>query len=289
MSEITPRRNPSLDELAAHSPWPARLLGLAPWDPKLKTPAEVTREYEDEKWGPLWQQVQGEAGPVTLATINSWFEETGLEFCSQESEFVLLTATEANHTWLDLVAKQLKTWLPAPALVELGCGYGNVLLSMAKRFALDAREIIAGEFTKSGVELVNYLARQEKLRVTSGRCDLSAPGITSLPIPPDSVIYTSYATHYVRHFTPRFVEDLCSFGPRIVIHFEPCYEHTGSDSLIGLMRRRYIEINDYNRNLITVLETAEREGRIRICTQSPNVFGRNPLLPASLIAWRPVP
>jgi hypothetical protein len=55
------------------------------------------------------------------------------------------------------------------------------------------------------------------------------------------------------------------------------------------MRRRYIEINDYNRNLVTVLEAAEKEGRIRILTQSPNLFGRNPLLPASLIAWKPVP
>jgi hypothetical protein len=289
MNDIPSKRDHSLDELAAHSPWPARLLGLVPWEPKIKNPAELTREFENEKWGPLWQRVQNEADPVTLATVISWFEDSGIqEFCSDGSEFVLLTAAEANQAWLELIAKELKAWLPAPALVELGCGFGNVLLSMARRFGRDAGRIVGGEYTKSGVDLLEYLARQENVTVLAGRCDLGAPGITSLPILPDSVIYTSYATHYIPYFTPRFVEDLCSFRPRIVMHFEPCYEHTGVDSIIGLMRRRYIEINDYNRNLVTVLEAAEREGHIQICTQSPNLFGRNPLLPASLIAWKPV-
>jgi hypothetical protein len=289
MNDIPPKRNYALDELAAHSPWPARLLGLVPWEPKIKNPAEVTREFEHEKWGPLWQRVQNADNPATLATISSWFEESGSqEFCSDGPEFVLLTAAEANQVWLELIAKEIKAWLPAPALVELGCGFGNVLLSMAKRFDRDAGQIIGGEYTESGVNLLEYLARQEKVAVHAGRCDLGAPGITSLAIPPDSVIYTSYATHYVPYFAPRFVEDICSFRPRIVIHFEPCYEHAKVDSMIGLMRRRYIEVNDYNRNLVTVLEAAEKEGHIQICRQSPNLFGRNPLLPASLIAWKPV-
>jgi hypothetical protein len=284
----TPPQKCTLDQLAAYSPWPARLLGLAPWEQKIKSPTEITREFEDEKWGLLWQRVQGQSDPVTLSTLSAWIQDsTQLEFCSQGPEFILLTPAEANQVWVKLLETTIKRWLPTPALVELGCGYGNVLLSLAKRFENDADQIIGGEYTKSGEDLLRYLAKQENLTIQSGRCDLGAPGITSLSLPPDSVIYTSYATHYVRHLTGRFVHDLCSFRPRVVCHFEPCYEHTNADSIIGLMRRRYIEVNDYNRNLITVLEAAQKEGYIQIIANEPNLFGLNALLPASFVAWRP--
>ncbi|MBV8213248.1 MAG: class I SAM-dependent methyltransferase [Verrucomicrobia bacterium] len=250
---------------------------------------EITREFEHEKWGPVWQRVKDRSEPVTLSTVSSWIQVSTqqLEFCSQGSEFILLSNAEANQIWLELIEATIKPWLPAPALVELGCGYGNVLLFLANRFNHVVGQIFGGEYTKSGQALFRYLAKQENLAVQSGTCDIGAPGITALNLPNDSVIYTSYAVHYVPRLTTRFVEDLCSFRPRVVCHFEPCYEHANEDSLIGLMRRRYMEINDYNRNLVTILEAAEKDGRIQIITQEPNLFGMNALLPASLIAWKP--
>jgi hypothetical protein len=281
--------NCPLDQFAAYSPWPARLLGLSPWEPKTKTPDEIIREYENEKWGPLWQRVQDAGRAVGLSELLSWTEDSSRqEFCSRGSDYVLLKPAEIHHHYLELTSCALQPWVPAPALVELGCGFGNVLFSLAKHFGPAVGQIIGGEFTKSGVSLLSYLAQQEKLPVLAGNCDLGAPGITPLPLPQDAIIYTSFATPYVRHLTPALVEDLCSFRPRVVVHFEPCYEHAESDSLIGLMRRRYIEVNDYNRNLMTVLKDAEKAGRIQIVRESPCVFGRNPLLPASIIAWKPL-
>lgn len=279
----------NLDQLAAYSPWPARLLGLIPWQPKTKTPAEVSREYEDEKWGPLWKRVQNSEHPVTLATLISWLEDDNrVEFCSRGSEYVKLTVREANQHWLETVAETIAPSLPAPALMELGCGFGNVLLSLARRFGANVPQFIGGEYTESGIKLLDYLARQEGLGVQSTRCDLAVPGILSLPVPKDAVIYTSYATHYIPHLAPRFVEDLCALSPRIIYHFEPCYEHMAVDSVVGLMRQRYIEINGYNRNLVTLLEAEAKAGRIQIISQQRCVFGRNALLPASIIAWKPI-
>ena len=49
-----------------------------------------------------------------------------------------------------------------------------------------------------------------------------------------------------------------------MIHIEPCYEHCEGKTLLGLMRRRYIQVNDYNTNLVTVLrEQSERGDEIR--------------------------
>ena len=48
-----------LDELAAYSAWPARLMSIDHFDIRHKTPSEVVREFGDEKWGQLLSTFKG--------------------------------------------------------------------------------------------------------------------------------------------------------------------------------------------------------------------------------------
>jgi hypothetical protein len=54
------------------------------------------------------------------------------------------------------------------------------------------------------------------------------------------------------------------------------------------VRWRYIEVNDYNTNLVTELHERRDRGVIEIVEERPAVFGSNPLLAASVIVWRPL-
>jgi hypothetical protein len=72
-----------------------------------------------------------------------------------------------------------------------------------------------------------------------------------------------------------------------VVHIEPVYEHCNPATLLGLLRRRYIEACRYNRNLSTILHHHERQGSLEIIQESVPGFGPNPLLAASVIAWKP--
>jgi hypothetical protein len=67
-----------------------------------------------------------------------------------------------------------------------------------------------------------------------------------------------------------------------VVHFEPCYEHCDRQTLLGLMRQRYFEVNDYNTNLSTLLHEAENQALVRILEEKPAIVGSNPFLVASL-------
>ena len=49
------------------------------------------------------------------------------------------------------------------------------------------------------------------------------------------------------------------------------------------MRQRYIEMNDYNRDLLGALQC--RGEHIRIVHSEANVLGLNPLNPISVIRW----
>jgi hypothetical protein len=84
-----------------------------------------------------------------------------------------------------------------------------------------------------------------------------------------------------------FVEGLSRRRPRTVVHLEPCHEDQDPMSVIGLMRRRYAELNDYNRNLVGVLRALEQAGRIRVLEHRRNVFSATPFNPTSILIWQP--
>jgi hypothetical protein len=278
----------TINQLPLYSPWPARLLGLETWTPREKTPDEITREYEHEKWGPLLARVRSAGAGVTLEQAVRWaVGETGPSlFCSEES-FELLPPFLAYERYVDFVCAALSEYATAPALVELGAGYGAILLNLARRREFAEKQILAGEYTASGEELIRLLASVEGLKVRSGRCDFSRMPVCDFDPPAGALIYTSYATPYVRELGEGFVEGLAAFCPRAVVHVEPCREHCDSNTLMGLMRQRYIDVNGYNRNLVTLLRAQEQAGKIRILSELPAVIGINPLLAASVVAWAP--
>lgn len=174
-------------------------------------------------------------------------------------------------------------------LAELGAGYGEILLRLARRYHKAFGHYLAGELTNNGLNALQTLARHENIPVVSGHCDfysLTKDGCLSGY--PGGVIYTSYALMYVPMLAGGIVDFFCSMHPQVCIHFEPVYELYDEHSLHGLLCRRYVEMNDYNRNLLSVLRDHEEQGRIEIVEIEKNVFGDNVLLPISVIVWRPV-
>ncbi|MFZ3138514.1 MAG: hypothetical protein WA126_14115 [Thermodesulfovibrionales bacterium] len=279
----------TINDLPRFSSWPARLLGIDLWEQKYKTKEEIIREYEHEKWGPLLSRVQKEINDITLEKVEKWMiYDTPDVLCSIGEKLKLLTAYKAHQRYMNLLEKTLKQYLPASSIVELGCGYGSIILKLAKNMNNSSMSFLAAEYTESGKELTNILARAENISIDLGYCDFTSPEITTLAMPEDAIIFTSYATPYVPRLQDSFIEGICKFNPKIVIHFEPCYEHCEITTLLGLMRKRYIEVNDYNNNLVTLLYRYQKKGIIKIIDEKPTIFGKNPILTASILIWKPV-
>jgi hypothetical protein len=278
----------TIDDLPRFSPWPTRLLGIESWNQKHKTREEIIREYEHEKWGPLLTRVQKEINDITMQKVEKWLVyDTPDILCSIGEKIELLSAYDAHQRYIKLIEKTLNQYLPAAAIVELGCGYGSIIIELAKKYNNSSMSFFAAEYTKSGKELTNILANAENVSISLGACDFSLPDIATLVIPENAIIITSYATSCVPRLQDTFVDGISKFNPKVIIHFEPCYEHCDKNSLIGLMRQRYIEVNDYNTNLVTLLYSHQQKRTIKIIDQIPTVFGKNPLFAASVLAWSP--
>lgn len=277
----------TFDDLAKHSAWPRRLLGLDPFGIRQKSEREVLREFQDERWGTLLDQVRS-LDQLTLADIEEVVAGPSINApCYLEGSFYLANQKQMLAAHLDLYAEVLEPHIDgASCLVELGAGFGSKLLGLSLRRPFSAIPLAAGEYTENGCTLIALLARRLGKSVTVGRCDFRNLTASGLKIPKDALIFTSFAAHYVPELSTDFIGFLRGFGPKAVVHFEPCYEYFDEQSMHGLMCRRYMELNDYTRNFGAVIETARRKGRITVQVRK-NVLGSNPFLPLSIIEWSP--
>ena len=278
----------TVDDLPRYSSWPARLLGSEPWEQRVKNRPEIEREYQEEKWGSLLASIQESPWPLGLADLDLVMQGGDeLVLYSDGLDLIEATARDAHLRYREFVAGVLKPFLPAPAIVELGAGYGSIIVDLARRAEFAGIPAFGLELTAAGVELIHKMSSSERVQVRSGRCDMTAPIVTDTVIPPGALIFTSFAAHYEPRHEDTFVDGLLSLKPAVVVLLEPVYEHGDETTLLGLLRRRYIEVNDYNTNLATVLYRARERGSIRILDERKAVFGPNPLLAASVIVWEP--
>ncbi|MDO8502335.1 MAG: hypothetical protein Q7S20_10875 [Gemmatimonadaceae bacterium] len=276
-----------LDDLPKYSPWPARLLGLEPWPEKRRTPDEIEREFGREKWGELLERFRKNPG-AGLDEVDRWAAGDPKEtLVALGDDLVLMTPEESHAAYLDIVAGALQPHLNAAGLVELGCGYGSVILGLARRAEFAGIPLFAADCTSTGPELAAAIASREGTALSTGWCDLASGRTAGITIPEGSTVFTAYAAQYIEPIGDAFVEGLSALRPAAVVHVEPVYEHCDESTLLGLLRRRYIQANGYNRNLVTILHDHEARGSLKIIAESSPAFGPNPLLAASVIAWVP--
>jgi hypothetical protein len=277
----------SLDELPKFSKWPARLLGLEPWDKKEKTEAEIEREFGKEKWGVLLEKYKQNPGS-RLEDVDRWAAgDAENTIASVDQHIVEMSPEESHEAYIAFIENALVPRLPATALVELGCGYGSAILGLSRKAPFQDMQYFAADFTSTGPELAALIAKGEGIQLRTGNANLKSNPVTDLDIPEGALVFTAYAAQYVEPLTDDFIHGLIALRPGAVVHIEPVYEHCDPSTLLGLLRQRYIEVNGYNRNLSTILHHHEQQGSLEIIQESRPGFGPNPLLAASVIAWKP--
>ena len=278
----------TLDELANISSWPARLLSLVPFEIKNKSPKSVTQEFGDDKWGKLLQHFSNKK-EFTLLDVEEVEQNIHkiIPCFEQGVGFYSTTVKEANNKQIEIFKNNLVPLIKdASCLVELGAGYGSKLMSLSEINPLDKLPLYAAEYTKSGCDLIKLISKKINKKVKVGSCDFDQLFINDIEIPKNSIIFTSYSVHYVDNLKKRFVEFIAKLKPKVVVHFEPCYEYFDEHSLHGLMCKRYMELNGYTQNIASTIE----EGCLKIGAKfevERNIFGSNPFLPFTIIKWFP--
>ena len=158
-------------------------------------------------------------------------------------------------------------------VLELGCGYGYNLWMLKQHFP--SKYFLGGELSTKAIRLAaNMFQNDSEIEVSYLNLYDSIYDCLDRVQPPIT-IFTSHAIEQLHDSAPVF-EALMHHREKImaVFHFEPVYE-LHDTTLIGLMRRRYAEVNDYNLDLLSQLK--RRSDHIHVIKIEANLLGLNPI------------
>ncbi|MDD4628688.1 MAG: class I SAM-dependent methyltransferase [Candidatus Peribacteraceae bacterium] len=275
------------DELPAWSPWPARLLGLTDWKPPVRTEKKVDSEYDKDEY----LRCLAFAKEHPAATPE---EVRAFEFRMEERKTFCVSVGEALH---EIPAERvipidsellIETMQPlmdkVDTVVELGCGYGINLWTLQQRFP--GKRYVGGEYSPNAVTLAHQLYKNiPEIQVEPFNFyDASYALFAKLPPTAKILVFTRHAIEQLPS-AQAVLAGLAPHFPNIVagVHLEPTIGNY-SDSVFGLLMRKYIVINDYNRDLLQLL--TDRKD-VSLLKNDPNVYGVSPLNPTSILVWKP--
>lgn len=166
-------------------------------------------------------------------------------------------------------------------VVELGAGYGYFLDRLRQQFS--DKKFCGADFSPSAVEIA------QRVFVNSSNssfyhCDLTDSHSYCFldAAEPPLVIFTHHAISQVRDSSD-FIDALAKYRQKIetVFNFEPLY-FPENKTLLGVLRRRYLEQAGYNKDFLDVLK---KRTDIDMVDVREHVFGSNPICPVSIVQW----
>lgn len=266
----------TVDDLPKYSPWPQRLLGLEEFHPgRFRDKAYVLREYE-EKYkrllgtNDMQEVLRRDLGNEVVAMSRG-------DHLYATSLPAAMHSVQAEHlTEIGLRAGE------AASVVDLGCGYG-LLLSRLRMILGPEKILLGGDLSPSALAVAAALFADD-LRLVTGQLDLLSDAYAPMAAAPGPcLVVTSFALHQLPSAGP-FIETLSQYREQIaaIVCLEP-EEDAFGDSLLGLMRKRYGQVNGYSADLVRCLR--ERSD-VAIETVRANLVGSNALLPGTLTVWR---
>ncbi|MDD4286970.1 MAG: class I SAM-dependent methyltransferase [Candidatus Peribacteraceae bacterium] len=277
----------SLNELPRWSNWLGRFLGVGPLSPIRRTREKIDAEYDKDKYASCLAYYRQHAQEgITVDQVRKEWEmrAVGSESCVSFGDELFLLSSSESLTMNDQLLLEVLGPLAAQAdsVVELGCGYGHNLWLLAQQFP--GKTFFGGEYSPQAVTLAQELYRNNpSIHVEQFNFyDPTYPILDRLEKGRRVLVFTRHAIEQLPSAAnvclvlPKYADRMTA-----VVHLEPLYE-THGESLLALLRKRYTEMNDYNRDLLPLLRA---NPAVTVQEAQMNVFGLNPLNPTSVIRW----
>lgn len=259
------------DYFSASNRWSNRILGLESFQ-KTRDIHQIEREYNQDKYLRLLESDATDLHSYRKLELDQagLYQGAGTIVYSIGDELFEERVDIAREKYYDLIRDNVGKYQPR-IVCELGCGYGYNL----SLFNEDV-ETYGGEYSENAVKIAN------KVGLNVQRFNYYHSEDYNF-IKPGSTIFTSHSIEQIPDASV-IIENLRAKKDLIdrVIHIEPSYVKERT-SLLGLMRNRYIELNDYNRNLVEVLQNAPD---VELLEVSLDVFGFVPLNSSNVVIWK---
>lgn len=258
----------SLNEyLSADNIWTKRLLGMENFQ-QVRNYEQIEREYNQNHYGTIAKRFENYSSINEIIQYYNSQNTNSNTYTSFKDEIYKVSSILAQQFKVTILKSKIEQYC-SNYICELGCGYGINL-------PLFEGNVYGGEYCDNAVKMArqlgfevypfNYYNIEDYTIIKEGTTVFTCHSIEQIP---DARCV---------------IEGLSKYRDRIhyVVNFEPTIV-SHRKNLLGLIRNRYIEINDYNRNLIDLLLINKG---IEILEYETDVFGVNPLNPFNIIVWQ---
>jgi SAM-dependent methyltransferase len=173
-----------------------------------------------------------------------------------------------------------------PELVELGCGSGFNLFSLA---LADRWPRLTGfDISENAVHAAREAARHFRLSdISFGILDLTDGAAAPFAQLRGKVVFTHYCLEQLKYATAKVIDNLLRAGVRRVVHIEPTYELLRPWSLMDWVSYLYVRKRDFQDNLLKTLSAYVRQGRVRIRDVRRLYYNPSHRNDPTLICWEP--
>ncbi|MFC1920720.1 hypothetical protein ACFLYQ_03235 [Chloroflexota bacterium] len=273
----------SVNDLPGYSSWVARILGIEPFDRIQRNIEKIDAEYEKEKYAEFLAYYEGKKG-VTAKDLR--ILETASfpdRMCiSRDSRLFLTSPDECRRLDDRMTADTLAGLVDeVKTVVELGCGYGYNFTVLNETYP--ERIWFGGEYSNNAVKLAGRLFTDDSNVSVFPFNWYDSDWSIFNKLQEKALVFTKHSIEQlplVKDVIPNFRK----YREKIhaVVHMEPIFELADEETTLGLFRRAYIRLNDYNTDLLS----AVKDMGVDIMEVKHDIFGSNPLNPTSIICWR---
>ncbi|MGV8834177.1 MAG: class I SAM-dependent methyltransferase [Devosia sp.] len=254
-----------------------------------RTAGKVASEYD----GGFWSDVAREQRWLRhddLKTYLAGSQERQI-VCRLEGKVVRTTEREYYARRVDALSALIVRMRGADAtggIVELGCGYGLNLFSLAATGQFDGTNLLGLDISPVGIATGETIAAHFQLaNVGFDRLDLTDASDPNFARLAGNTCFTYFAIEQIPRHVEQAVDNILRAGPRRVIHVEPTAE------MLDLRRPRdwvslaYIRSVDYQSRLFGYLTELEGRGAIRILERGRNSFSPTIRNDGFIAVWEP--
>ena len=228
----------------------------------------VQQEYNDDKYKKLLANSSLSIKEIKAYQWNQkGFKNTHI---SLGDEIFECTTTFAQSLVDNMILNNVSNF-SSENICELGTGYGYNLTLFDKSLNL-----YGGELTENGVAI----AKQHNIDVEL--FNFFNPEDYNI-IRPNTTIFTHHSLEQIPD-SNCFLNNLYKFKDNInyVVNIEPSFMPNRAN-LLGILRNKYIEINDYNRNIHKITRNSPE---IEVILTHDDMKGNGPLNSSCLTVWR---
>jgi hypothetical protein len=179
-----------------------------------------------------------------------------------------------------------KYFINSKNVYEFGAGTGHNLLRL--REVNKNASLYSMEWAKSGVEIINSVAKNLGDNKLSGICFNNFIPDYNIKLQPDSSVYTFAALEQLGGNTDNLINYWITNKASIVINIEPMAEPLDDSELLQYLSIKYFEKRGYLKDYIEKLKILEKEGRVIIHDVTRTGIGSLFIEGYSVIAWSPV-